>query len=82
MTIAFFTIGQAGPGLANFFGFSQHFLGQVALNELPVMLFAAENVGQGQEHALLCAVLVQGESGDTDDVGRSVAAQDVRQHRP
>ena len=54
-------------------------LGQVALGELPVVLFAVEDVGQGQEHALLGTVLVQRESGDTDDVHGGVAAQDVGQ---
>ena len=77
MTETFFAIGQTGPGLSHFFGFGQHFLGQIALDELPVVFFAVKNIGQSKEYALLCTVLVQRESGDTDDVHSGIAAQDV-----
>ena len=77
VTEALFTVGQAVEGQADFLGLGQHFLGQVALDEVPVMILTGENIGQGQEDALHGAVLVQSECGDADDVDRGVAAQDV-----
>ena len=43
------------------------------------MILAGEHIGQGQEDALLGAVLVQREGGNADDIHGGVAAQDVGQ---
>ena len=79
MTEAFFAVGQAGQRQARFLRLGQEFLGQVALDEVPIMLLAGEHVGQGQEDGLLSAVLVQSESGDADHVHGVVTGQDVAQ---
>ena len=77
MTEALFAVGKAVEGQADFLGLSQHFLGQIALGKLPVVILAGEDVGEGQEDALDSAVLVESEGGDADDVDRGVAAEDV-----